>query len=434
MSPKRFLICLTLALAFAAVAPAGLSAQEAKSDSLKALEARIKKLEARLDSLLAALSRDAGTDSTARSAETELEALRAAARAAAGEQRQDSTETDASRTRNLSILNPEISVTGDILGLYAAPADQKNFFTAIPREFEFSFQAAIDPYTITKIFVTHEEELEIAGHPGEEEGEEAHAHSGTHIEEGYISWVRLPVGIKAGKFRQQIGLYNRWHTHALLEVDRALASVAFLGDGLIETGASFVLPMLTLGHSTQTATVELTRGSNEALFDGSKRLSFLGTVQSFWDLSAASYVQFGITGVYGQNDDPSLTSRLLEIDISYRWRPPGRGLYRDLRLAAEWYFARKDFGDPDLNGSGGFVQANYRLNRRWIAGLRGDYLDDYGDGPDIYQIVPTLTWWQSEWIYLRLQYNYLKPQGEKDSHTLILQVVWAIGPHKHETY
>ncbi|MEE9133888.1 MAG: hypothetical protein V3U13_10030, partial [Gemmatimonadota bacterium] len=154
MSPKRFLICLTLALAFAAVAPAGLSAQEAKSDSLKALEARIKKLEARLDSLLAALSRDAGTDSTARSAETELEALRAAARAAAGEQRQDSTETDASRTRNLSILNPEISVTGDILGLYAAPADQKNFFTAIPREFEFSFQAAIDPYTITKIFVT----------------------------------------------------------------------------------------------------------------------------------------------------------------------------------------------------------------------------------------------------------------------------------------
>jgi hypothetical protein len=441
MKARFSAVYIALALAFIAVAAAPLSAQEAKpdtvqdarSDSLKVLEARIKKLEARLDSLLAALARGEGADSAARGAASELEALRAAAQAAAGEADQDTTASKGSRTRDLSVLNPEISVTGDILGLYVAPAGEDNYFTAVPREFEFSFQAPVDPYTLTKIFVSYEEEFPIAGFPEEEGAEEAHG--GFEIEEGYIYWVRLPVSIKAGKFRQQIGLYNRWHTHALLEVDRPLASVALLGDdGLIETGASFGLPVLSLGPSTNMATLELTRGSNEALFDGSKQLSFLGTIQSFWDLSASSYIQFSASGVYGENDEESLNTGLLEFDVSYRWRPPGRGLYRDLRLAAEWYFARKDFGDPDLTGNGGFLQANYRIDRRLLAGVRGDYLNPYGDGPDFYQIVPTLTWWQSEWVYLRLQYNYLKPEGGSDNHTVILQVVWAIGPHRHETY
>ena len=52
----------------------------------------------------------------------------------------------------------------------------------------------------------------------------------------------------------------------------------------------------------------------------------------------------------------------------------------------------------------------------------------------IQMVVPSLTWWQSEWIYLRLQYNYVKPNQLSASHTIMAQVVWAVGPHKHETY
>jgi len=37
-------------------------------------------------------------------------------------------------------------------------------------------------------------------------------------------------------------------------------------------------------------------------------------------------------------------------------------------------------------------------------------------------------------VFLRLQYNYLKPDDGKANHTLLLQTVWAVGPHKHETY
>ncbi|UCC47995.1 MAG: hypothetical protein JSV41_11005 [Gemmatimonadota bacterium] len=429
MRQQHLILCTVMALAITAGAPARLPAQQAKVDSL---EARIRELEARLDSLMAALTRGEAPPRVAQTAEAELAALRAAAQAAAGEHpAPDTAGPQESRTRNLNILNPEISVTGDIVGSYTNPAAGADNVSAVPREFEFAFQAPLDPYTHTKIFVARHAHFDIAGFPGEE-GEHEH---GFEIEEGYMYWVGLPIGLKIGKFRQEIGLYNRWHTHALMEVNRALPSVAFLGgDGLIQVGAAVTLPTVTLGSSTQTLTLELTRANNAALFEGGNEIGFLGNFQSFWDLGPSSYVQFAATGVYGENDDESLASRLLEFDVAYRWRPTGRAMYRDFTLKGEWYFAEKDFGVDELTGNGGTLQANLRLNRRWIVGARADYLDGYGDGAEIIQVVPSLTWWQSEWVFLRLQYNYLKPDDGKANHTVLLQTVWAVGPHKHETY
>jgi hypothetical protein len=432
MQVKRTFALVALAMTLTAGAPLGARAQEAQIDSL---EARIRELEARLDSLMTALARGEVTEVAA--AEAELEALRAAAQAAAAEQEVPDT-TQTSRTRALSILNPEISVTGDVVGTYRARAGERNRFTGVPREFEFGFESALDPYTRTKIFVSYEEELEIAGLQLEEEGE-VHGHSGFAIEEGYLYWVGLPanLGLKIGKFRQEIGLYNRWHTHALLEIDRPLPAVAFLGDdGLIQTGLALGLPTIVTGPGSHTASLEVTRSENEALFESANEFSFLGNVRSFWDLSPSTYVQFGATAVYGENNDSEqpFEASLWAFDVSLRWRPPGRALYRDFSLKGEWYFARRDLGPSDLSGKGGYIQANFRLNRRWLAGLRGDYLDNYGAGGELYQLVPSITWWQSEWVFFRLQYNYVEPESGGSSHTVLLQAVWAMGPHKHETY
>lgn len=440
MRTKRILVGALLSTAILIATPATSIGQQAEVDSLRAvtdsLRVQIERLEARLDSLLTVLARGAPVRQEAEQARDELAELRAAARAAAGEAQADTVPAgEAGRTRNLNVLNPEISVTGDIVGSYVAPAGEDNGTSATPREFEFSFQAALDPFTRTKIFVAHEQDFEIAGFP-EEEGEEG-GHGEVEIEEGYLYWVGLPggIGLKLGKFRQEIGLYNRWHTHALLEVERPLAAQTFLGeDGLIQTGAAVTLPTVVAGPATQTLTLEFTRANNDALFNGGDEIGYLANFQSFWDLSASSYVQFGATGIYGENDGEALISRLFGVDVSYRWRPPGRGLYRDFTLKGEWYFAGKDLGLADFRGDGGYVQANYRLNRRWIIGARADFLDPFEDEPEILQFVPSLTWWQSEWVRIRLQYNLLKPDGGDSNHTVLLQAVWAVGPHKHETY
>ncbi len=50
------------------------------------------------------------------------------------------------------------------------------------------------------------------------------------------------------------------------------------------------------------------------------------------------------------------------------------------------------------------------------------------------QIIPSITMWESEWVFLRAQYQWEKVQGLTSTSQFALQAVWAIGPHKHETY
>lgn len=432
--PARFLVCVA-ALGLCPLAAAPAAAQEERADSLAS---RVQRLEAVIDSLLAELG--------ARSSEPaagDLDALRAAARRAASATPAIDTTSGGSRTRNLNVLNPEISVTGDVVGGYLSPGEGESETNALPREFELSFISALDPYARAKLFLSLEEELEIAGleeavametgleDPGEEE-----EHGGIAVEEGYGQWVGVPgnLGLKLGKFRQDIGLYNRWHTHALLEVARPLATVAFLGDdGLIQTGASLALPSFQIGPATQSVTLEATKSDNR-LFEGGSDLSYLGRLQSFFDLSSSTYLQLGATGVYGENDDVSLTARLLALDVAFRWRGRGASANREVSIKGEWYLADRDVAGLDLSGSGGYGQANVRWNQRWITGLRVDYLDGFGDGPTAVALVPSVTWWQSEWVRFRLEYDMIKRSGLDADHTFLLQTVWAVGPHKHETY
>ncbi|MDP2498768.1 MAG: hypothetical protein Q8W44_12375 [Candidatus Palauibacterales bacterium] len=450
--PRLVLLALGLLCAHAVrPGPAG-AAQEADSvspappdtvaavpdsilDRLDRLEAEVRTLRSTLDSLDAAGAERAAPPGDARA--DLREAARAAAKEAASE-RPDTGGGGTSRTRSLQALNPEISVTGDFVASALDPGGAGDEVTATPRGVELSLQAALDPYTRMKVYAVREEELEIAGLPHEEGegGEEEHA-AGVDVEEAYMYWVGLPGGFGAriGKFRQELGLYNRWHTHALFEVDRPLAATTFLGEGLIQPGVGLTLPSFALGPAGQTLTLEAARADNTPLFGEEGDLSYLARYRSFIDLGPASYLQVGATGVYGENDGSDLESRLLGLDLSYRWRPPSRGRYRDLQLKSEWFFAERETGALSETGHGGYLQANLRLDRSWTLGARGDWVDGYGDGPGtLLQLAPSVSWWQSEWVRLRLQYNWLHPDVGSDGHTLLFQVVWAAGPHKHETY
>ena len=84
---------------------------------------------------------------------------------------------------------------------------------------------------------------------------------------------------------------------------------------------------------------------------------------------------------------------------------------------------------------GGYVSSTYKLGQRWIAGLAYNYVEvpELG-GAITRQIIPSLTLWESEWVFLRGQYRWEKAPGLTATNQLAFQAVWAIGPHKHETY
>ena len=148
----------------------------------------------------------------------DIEALRAAARAAAEPQAAPvlpgagappaATGPIVGHERNLNRLNPEISFTGDLVGTIMN--SEENFEA---REFELDLQAVLDPFSTTKWTLAF----------GEEEVE---------IEEGYLAYNSLPGGfsLRAGKMRQTFGAVNRIHRHALPQTDYPLVLEQFFGD------------------------------------------------------------------------------------------------------------------------------------------------------------------------------------------------------------
>jgi hypothetical protein len=427
--------------------PEATVAQEA-TDSLRLELARLATL---VDSLSREVARlvDEGADEQADDA---LARLRAAAQAAASADASPAPQDDepqefVGRQRSLQALNPEISVNTDLFGhVNKDDTDQDNFFA---REFEISIISNLDPFSRAKVFLSrHAEGGELSPFAEEVHGDAHGTGGGFAVEEGYVEWVSLPggVGLKLGKFFQQFGQLNRWHAHALPFQTRSLPHLAFIGEeSLAQTGLSaHWLAPFDLAGGTYEATVELTRSENETLFGESGSLSLLRHVNAFWSLSTSTDLDLGVSWLSGSYENKSVRDdrNLYGVEMAFTWRPPGQSRYRGLSLRG---------GVMSLDGLAGLGSASgedaeralglwtlgeLRLSRSWLVGARFDRTENPEDVDETaWLFSPTLTWWQSEYVRLRIEYDLLDRSlaAAREGH-LLFQVTFAMGPHKHETY
>ena len=434
---------MLIAAAALAVSSGNARGQELPRTQADSLRAEIDKLKVQLDSIRALIERG---QAAAAQEQDALARLRAAARAAAGGAGADSTTTRqgqqefVGRGRSLQALNPEISLTGDIFAsVRSEDADADNF---IPREFELSIVSALDPFTRAKIFLSAEEEgggIEVF--PASEE-EEQEGGAALVVEEGYLEWVSLPggIGIKVGRFFQQFGRLNRWHSHALQFQSRSLPHLAFIGEeSLAQDGASFHWLLPTSGGGAYETTFEITRSTNEALFGESNGLSYLGHINAFWQLSTSTDLDLGVSAITGDYRDRVEKShnRLFGAEASFNWAPPDRSLYRGFTLRGGVMLSDpgKVFGLPEPESAAGFWSlAELKLSRQWIASGRYDWVENPED-PDesAWLVSPALTYWQSEFVRLRAEYDILRNPG-RTTGQFTFRITFAMGPHKHETY
>jgi hypothetical protein len=385
--------------------------------ALAQLSARLEKLIAARCSAMSAPAPDTS------SANDELAALRAAAGATAsatptGTPARDTTPQQTqfvSKQRNGSVLNPEISATGDIR-LMGTKGDG---LEGDAHEFEVALQSTLDPYSTGKIFLTFEND-----HVG--------------VEEGYLYWTGLPGRIRAdaGLFRQQAGDLNRWHLHALPESDYPLVYRRYLGeDGLSGAGLSLYTALpLSIAHGTHEIWLQGTTVESPELYGNDSRTgTLLGRLQNFWQLSRSTYGQIGFTALGGNGD--TTHSRVLGVDLRLTYRPPNAGTRSEVTFRAEGYRMHTDDLGETANRYGAFTDLTWRASQRWILSGRYDYVETPGLlSQKEWQITPALTWWESEFVYLRLegQHHHDELTGNEDR--LLLQAVFAMGPHKHETY
>ena len=452
-----------------------LSAQTAQQAEIDSLRVQIEALRVELDSLTALVARGGAAPAEERATEDmedSLARLRAAARAAVaggeagsgaerGEGAGDPDQEFVGRQSSLQALNPEISVTGDVFGRVGdADAGSENFFD---REFEFSFQSNLDPFSRAKIFASHHAEGGVitpfgeapghgdAGAGGGQAGGEGGGHGGEFaIEEAYLQWVNLPggVGIKLGRFFQQFGTLNRWHGHALQFQSRSLPHLAFIGEETLSQAGTSVHWLVPIeGFGTYEVTGELTRSSNALLFGESSGLSVLGHLNGFWQLSPAVDLDLGVSAMTGhhEDEDESFDQRVYGIEGALTWAPPERSRYRGVNVRGGLML--HDRGDvaitqprPDIFGTvpgtamGAWVWSEVRVRQSWLVGGRWEWVENPEDTTETaWLLAPVLTWWQSEFVRLRAEYDYLRGH-ESSEGQFLLQVTFSMGPHKHEVY
>ncbi len=428
--------------------PISVRAQNVPAAQIDSLRAELLLMRARLDSLEGVVGRGAAGVAVADPEEETADALarlRAAARAAASDAAGDTpapaagTQQFVGRAGSLRALNPEISVNGDVYG--SVRSDDPGAENFIPREFELSLISALDPFTRAKVFLAAEEEggrIEVFPGPGGEKEREA----GLSVEEGYVEWVALPggLGLKAGRFFQQFGQLNRWHSHALQFQSRSLPHLAFIGqESLAQDGLSAHWLLPTAGAGAFEATAEVTRSRNEILFGDSKGLSYLGHLNAFWQISGSTDLDLGVSALFGDHEDVAgkYASRLFGAEMAFNWAPPERSLYRGVVVRAGVMLsdpgAVSGFPEPDT-ALGFWSLAEIKLSRSWIAGGRYEWVENPADGTQSAWLVsPALTYWQSEYVRLRAEYDVLRNPGNTTGQ-FTLRVTFAMGPHRHETY
>ncbi len=324
--------------------------------------------------------------------------------------------------RTLQALNPEISVTGDISARYSDDSKNNEFRRLNFDGFEMAIQHPLDPYSQAKFFVTLED--------GEFE-----------LEEGYITWESLPgsLGLKLGRFHTNFGRFNRFHKHALPWANRDLPTSEFFGEeGLIGEGASvsWLAPKLPWNDSTE-AYFEVVNNSNDRSFSGRGFGDpiYIGRVLNYKDIGDNAYFEWGLSVATSHWDqDQQNRSNALGLDLSYKWQPLRRALYRSFELRSELLFnnrKRWEGGDP----LGLFVSGEVKLSRRWLGGLRYQFVEGLEDqAHHTTGFSPFLTFWQSEWVRMRLQYDFLRRNFDENENRFFLQFTWSLGPHKHEAY
>ena len=334
--------------------------------------------------------------------------------------------------RQLQALNPNISLTGDFVGsmtsgkgaLLTEPSvftDGRNRFTL--REAEFHIIAPLDPFTRGKFFM---------GVPGD---------GSLEIEEAYMEWLNLPanINLKIGKFLHQFGILNRWHTHGLPQIDRPRALTNLFGmDGLAGTGLAANILLPPLWAHVNSLDLEISTGGDGICFsEKGNNVLLVGHLKNYYDLNRNTYIEVGLSGAQGFNDDAlKYQTQLAGLDLSYKWVPIGREHYRTFECRNELIVSRMETTQGNRDRLSYYSYISNRLGMRYWVGLRYSYSELPWDAAKKteWDLSPTLDFWQSEFVMLRLQYSYTQRSYTENDHSIMLQTVWSMGPHKHEAY
>jgi hypothetical protein len=314
------------------------------------------------------------------------------------------------------VFNPDIAVIGNFLGA-AGHNDAPDAPPSLELdEVEATFQAVVDPYARADFFLAFSPE-------------------GAEIEEGFITFPTLPLGLlaKVGKMRAGFGRANQMHNHVLPWTDRPLVTTNLLGgdEGISNAGVS-LSKLIENPVAFLEATGEVYRGDDD-VFSTPERddLTWVGRLRAYRDLTESANLDLGGSIAYGGNEEgPGFKTRLVGADLTFRYRPLRRAIYKRLVGRTEAVWSRREAPGGDANAFGIYVSGEYQFARRWFAGARYDYAER-PTAPDLADEGGSLllTFWPSEFSQVRTQFRRTRFGEGNTANELLFQFLFSIGAH-----
>jgi len=357
-------------------------------------------------------------------------------------------------------LLPDISVVGDFVAdLSPEGSTQEDGSRLGVREVELAFQAAVDPYFRGDVFI------------GFNDAE------GVGVEQAYLTTSSLPFGLemKMGRFLMPVGKQNMTHRHDLHTVEYPYIIKRFLGEeGLKGTGLALSKIFAPFGFYQELQMTAVDRfgerpedlETDEPVNKSLGGLTFSTRLRNYWDLSQSANFElagFAITGnreeafaeepVDGINAIP-VRRTVSGVDLTFRWRPLDRALYRSFILQAEFMNEHRSSVARALRipctdacapapppalvsvsartHSGAYLFSRYQITRRAFLGARFDYLKDPEFGGDRTKAASAyLQFFPSEFSKLMASFErFVPPAGNGRLNRILLQATFALGPHK----
>jgi hypothetical protein len=335
-------------------------------------------------------------------------------------------QATAAPSGSASVANPAISV----IGWFQAAGGNDHSVQSQPfelREAELALQSQVDPFARADFILSA-------------------SSSGLDIEEGYLTWLALPGGgqAKIGKFRADLGKFNRTHAGETPFADRPLAPAAFLGEeGISTTGVSLsaMIPNPLDLYWDVTANVGTPPDStNGPLFQPESRSDLLtiGRTSMYVPLRESTDLNLGLSYANAAAN-PALRSegnraQVGVADLTLHWKNPRRSIYRSLITQAELMDERGSAkGAPDRFGWFGY--ALWQFARQWKFGARYDWTEQPYSPSHLSGVLGLLQFQPSEFSIISAQARRVHDSADThDRDSAYLKWTFNIGPHGAHPY
>ncbi|MFN3532703.1 MAG: hypothetical protein ACK41Q_09385 [Candidatus Brocadia sp.] len=286
------------------------------------------------------------------------------------------------------------------------------------------------------------------------------------VEEAYLTSMSLPLNlqVKAGTFFTEFGRLNQFHPHAWDFADQPLVNGRFLGpDGLRNPGVRISWLAPTENYTELYFTVQDSQGetahsfrNEEALFGrdavetrvrAMEDMLYTPRITTSFEVTDEMTVLLGASAAFGPNSTGRDKDTLIYgLDMFLKWKSSyASGGFPFVTWQTEVMGRRFEAGpganikeglpDEVLHNWGAYSQIAWGFKKRWVAGLRGDYVDGEQGATDPlgferWRLSPNLTFYPSEFSKIRLQYNYDDILGnDTTEHSVFLQFEFLLGSH-----